>query len=137
MTFKEYEWLEKEDVHVVANLIKSFLREMDEPLCQAELYSEFVAAANSVEKHRIVVAKMDPKNYNVLKETIAFVKRVVAHKGTNKMTSLNMSLMMTPNIFRHRKGEEPVVTYESIAFMQKLASDMTTLIDHFDEIFQH
>jgi len=117
MTFKDYSWLESEEVHVVANLIKQLLREMDEPLCQTELYSEFVDAENSIEKFKAVLAKMKPKNYNTLKALMTFVKRVTTQSDHNKMTSLNMSLMITPNIFRHRKGEEPETTFETIAFV--------------------
>jgi hypothetical protein len=42
---KEKEESFAKEPHSVANVIKIFLREMDEPLCQSELYEEFYAAS--------------------------------------------------------------------------------------------
>ena len=42
-----------------------------------------------------------------------FAKRV----DRNKMTTVNMSLMFAPNIFRKRKGDEGEATLETIGMM--------------------
>jgi hypothetical protein len=63
--------------HVIANMIKLFFREMEEPLCQAEHFDKFRAISrkksNKKDYLKELIATMDPANRDTLMAITAFM----------------------------------------------------------------
>ena len=49
---------------------------------------------------------MDEANRDTLMAICNFIESIVAHEGSNKMSTHNMAMMFAPNIFRTRKDQE-------------------------------
>lgn len=94
---------EYRDVHVIASVLKSYLRELPEPLLTYQLYDEWINAAKiHNDEHRIesiqnVIRKLPEVNYNNLRYLIKFLSELSKNPKT-KMTSSNIAIVIAPNL---------------------------------------
>ncbi|XP_062447551.1 rho GTPase-activating protein 44 isoform X2 [Rhea pennata] len=92
------------DPHAVAGALKSYLRELPEPLMTFELYDEWIQASNMPEQERLLQAlwsaceKLPKANYNNLRYLIKFLARLTEHQDANKMTPSNVAIVLGPNL---------------------------------------
>uniref|UniRef100_A0A8C5MJ55 Rho GTPase activating protein 1 n=1 Tax=Leptobrachium leishanense TaxID=445787 RepID=A0A8C5MJ55_9ANUR len=97
-SFRDYE-----DVHLPAVILKTFLRELPEPLLTFDLYS-FVVSFSSmegevkVESTRQILQTLPTENYEVLRFITAFLVQVSARSTENKMTNTNLAVVFGPNL---------------------------------------
>jgi len=95
-----------EDPHTVAGLLKSFMRELPEPLLTWELYDSFTNACRGASKEDAVqnviklTSKLPIENFIVLKYLSSFLRRVSLHAGTNKMSLPNLGTCFGPNLLK-------------------------------------
>jgi len=96
-------WL---DVHVVASLVKSFLRRLPDPLLTDERYHAFIQAAEEedpeacCEKMQFLINDLPPHNYETLRTVILHLKNVADHGESNKMFIRNLAIVFGPTIVR-------------------------------------
>lgn len=97
--------LMNEDTHVVAALLKTFLRELEEPLLTYELYDDIVQFAEwTTEEQRsrnvkqILREKLPEENYELFKYIVEFLGKIMERKDFNKMTSSNLAIVFGPNL---------------------------------------
>ncbi|XP_014477588.1 PREDICTED: rho GTPase-activating protein 1 isoform X1 [Dinoponera quadriceps] len=94
------------DPHIAAVLLKTFLRELDEPLMTYELYDEITQFQTLSKDERprkvkiLVLEKLPEDNYQVLKYIVQFLSRVMDRCDLNKMTSSNLAVVFGPNLVR-------------------------------------
>ncbi|XP_012062794.1 PREDICTED: rho GTPase-activating protein 1-like [Atta cephalotes] len=94
------------DPHIAAVLLKTFLRELDEPLMTYELYDEITQfqILSKDERPRkvkiLILEKLPEDNYQVLKYVVQFLSRVMDRCDLNKMTSSNLAVVFGPNLVR-------------------------------------
>ncbi|KAK0088991.1 hypothetical protein PV325_009874 [Microctonus aethiopoides] len=94
------------DPHIAAVLLKSFLRELDEPLMTFELYDEITQFQTLSKDERprkvkiLVLEKLPEDNYQLLKYIVQFLSRVMDRCDLNKMTSSNLAVVFGPNLVR-------------------------------------
>ncbi|KPJ09131.1 Rho GTPase-activating protein 68F [Papilio machaon] len=92
------------DPHNAAVLLKTFLRDLEEPLMTFELYDEILKFQtwSHQEKSRQVkfmIREMLPlDNYKLLKYIIQFLWKVQDRSCLNKMTSNNLAVVFGPNL---------------------------------------
>lgn len=92
------------NVHIAAVLLKTFLRELDEPLLTYELYDEITQfpGISKDEKPRhvkiLILEKLPEDNYQVLKYIVQFLSKVMDRCDLNKMTSSNLAVVFGPNL---------------------------------------
>ncbi|XP_026993368.1 SH3 domain-binding protein 1 [Tachysurus fulvidraco] len=92
------------DPHAVAGALKSYLRELPEPLMTVELYKEWFEAAGAkevddkLEQLRAVLKKLPPENYNNLRYLIQFLACLSEHQAVNRMTPSNIAIVLGPNL---------------------------------------
>lgn len=94
---------EVNDVHLTAVILKTFLRELPEPLLTFNLYSYVVSFSSiepekQVESTRDVLKTLPEENYAVLRFLTAFLVEVSARSSENKMTNTNLAVVFGPNL---------------------------------------
>ncbi|XP_012268528.2 rho GTPase-activating protein 44-like isoform X2 [Athalia rosae] len=96
--------LEYRDPHVVAGALKSYLRELHEPLLTYKLYPEWMAAAKiSQNEGRLralweVLHKLPPANLENLRFLIKFLAVLTKNQDVNKMSPQNIAIVIAPNL---------------------------------------
>lgn len=92
------------DVHVVASVLKCYLRELPEPLLTFKLYENFVNASRcSTEQLRLnavweAIHLLPDANYQNLRYLIKFLSTLTQNQSTNKMTPSNLAIVIAPNL---------------------------------------
>ncbi|XP_043189356.1 rho GTPase-activating protein 1-like [Amphibalanus amphitrite] len=109
--FNHGETVQLTEPHLAAVLIKSFLRELEEPLMTFDLYDEIVQVQAMPKSERgtlvksLVLEKLPEDNYTVLKFIIHFLAKVMDRSDLNKMTSANLAVVFGPNLIWHQNRQ--------------------------------
>ncbi|KAI3639143.1 hypothetical protein MIR68_002673 [Amoeboaphelidium protococcarum] len=92
------------DVHVVAGLLKLYLRSMPSSLLTPELHRQFMHVTDltqvsdrSIELARLV-SLLPMQNYTILRFLIAHLINIVQHSDVNKMTARNVGIVFAPTM---------------------------------------
>lgn len=100
---------EKYQVHVLASVLKSFLREMPEPLLTFECYENFITAANLEDpQDRVstlydILKKLPPANYDLMERLVFHLARVALHEEVNRMSAASLAIVFAPCVLRTNK----------------------------------
>uniref|UniRef100_A0A2K5DHP2 Rho GTPase-activating protein 44 n=1 Tax=Aotus nancymaae TaxID=37293 RepID=A0A2K5DHP2_AOTNA len=92
------------DPHAIAGALKSYLRELPEPLMTFELYDEWIQASNIQEQDKKLQAlwnaceKLPKANHNNIRYLIKFLSKLSEYQDVNKMTPSNMAIVLGPNL---------------------------------------
>lgn len=92
------------DPHAIAGALKSYLRELPEPLMTFELYEEWIQASNIQEQDKRLQAlwnaceKLPKANHNNIRYLIKFLSKLSEYQDVNKMTPSNMAIVLGPNL---------------------------------------
>lgn len=95
---------EYQDVHVIASVLKSYLRDLPDPLLTYNLYGEFVSAAQrpteAQRKNAILNAinKLPEGHYYNLRYLTCFLHLLASKSDRNKMSTQNIAIVMSPNL---------------------------------------
>lgn len=124
-----------EDIHIPAVLLKSFFRDLPEPVFPFAHYDEVIALEalnNALDQKRIqavaLLKKLPRKNQIVLKYLFGFLLEVSRSAEVNKMTPSNLGIVFGPNLVWSRD-----VT--SLMAMAKINNFTAYLIEHYDTLF--
>ncbi|XP_057595341.1 rho GTPase-activating protein 18 isoform X2 [Hippopotamus amphibius kiboko] len=94
--------------HDAASLLKLFIRELPQPLLSVEYLKAFQAVQNLPTKKQqlqalnLLVILLPDANRDTLKALLEFLQRVVDNKEKNKMTVMNVAMVMAPNLFMYQ-----------------------------------
>ncbi|XP_055008322.1 rho GTPase-activating protein 17b isoform X2 [Boleophthalmus pectinirostris] len=92
------------DPHAVAGALKSYLRELPEPLMTFGLYDEWIQASNVLDPDKRLQALWVtcdhlPKTHKTnFKYLVKFLARLAQDSETNKMTPSNIAIVLGPNL---------------------------------------
>uniref|UniRef100_A0AAR2L3B7 Rho GTPase-activating protein 44 n=1 Tax=Pygocentrus nattereri TaxID=42514 RepID=A0AAR2L3B7_PYGNA len=92
------------DPHAIAGALKSYLRELPEPLMMSELYEEWIQASNIQDMDKRLQAllaaceKLPPDNLNNFRYLIKFLAKLTEYQDSNKMTPGNIAIVLGPNL---------------------------------------
>uniref|UniRef100_A0A669DJ97 Rho GTPase-activating protein 17 n=1 Tax=Oreochromis niloticus TaxID=8128 RepID=A0A669DJ97_ORENI len=91
------------DPHAVAGALKSYLRELPEPLMTFQLYDEWIQASRQDPDKRlqalwVVCDKLPKNNKNNLRYLVKFLAKLAQESELNKMTPSNISIVLGPNL---------------------------------------
>jgi len=93
-----------DDPHVVAGLLKLFLREMAEPLFPFDMYTRLINAykseGNAIQNISAVMDDLPTTNKALLKSLLELTTYIEKNASVNQMTSSNLSIVFAPNIIR-------------------------------------
>ncbi|XP_025415724.1 rho GTPase-activating protein 44-like [Sipha flava] len=96
--------VEYRDPHIIAGVLKSYLRQLPEPLLTHHLYEEWIAAAKlQTSESRLqailnVVQKLPQSNLYNLRYIIKFLAMLTKHQDLNKMSPQNLAIVIAPNL---------------------------------------
>ncbi|KAM8837942.1 rho GTPase-activating protein 17a isoform 2-T2 [Spinachia spinachia] len=92
------------DPHAVAGALKSYLRELPEPLMTYQLYDEWIQASSVSDPDKRlqalwVVCDSLPKNNKAnLRYLVKFLAKLAQDSEVNKMTPSNLAIVLGPNL---------------------------------------
>ncbi|CAB3223977.1 unnamed protein product [Arctia plantaginis] len=92
------------DMHVVASVLKCYLRELPEPLLTYRLYETFmIASRQPTEQTRLnalweAIHLLPEANFQNLRYLIKFLSTLTQNQSTNKMTPSNLAIVIAPNL---------------------------------------
>eukprot|EP00076_Gallus_gallus_P010721 XP_004945316.1 rho GTPase-activating protein 17 isoform X4 [Gallus gallus] len=92
------------DPHAVAGALKSYLRELPEPLMTYALYEEWTQAANIQDQDKKLqelwkICNKLPKHYHAnFRYLIKFLAKLAQNSDVNKMTPSNVAIVLGPNL---------------------------------------
>uniref|UniRef100_A0A7N9AMD0 Rho GTPase-activating protein 17 n=1 Tax=Mastacembelus armatus TaxID=205130 RepID=A0A7N9AMD0_9TELE len=91
------------DPHAVAGALKSYLRELPEPLMTYQLYDEWIQASRQDPDKRLqalwLVCDQLPKNNKTnLRYLVKFLAKLAQESDVNKMTPSNIAIVLGPNL---------------------------------------
>lgn len=130
------------DPHVVAGLLKMYVRELKEPLLTFELYDMFLAAVAikdvtaKIAKIRQVLAFLPCGHLVVIRYLVSFLVRVCAKSNENMMTPSNLAIVFAPNLLRppYTGDQELAVIMEDTPYSNEL---LQIFITHSEKIFKN
>lgn len=98
----------KPDIHTVAGLFKTYLRELPSPIFGLKAYSKLNAIAHSGKSDREVAyafsrylntsSDIEKLNYDVSYVIFRFLREVIAQSRNNKMNARNMCIVFVPTL---------------------------------------
>ncbi|PRP88853.1 hypothetical protein PROFUN_00321 [Planoprotostelium fungivorum] len=124
------------DVHVIAALLKTYLRESPEPLLTFDLYNSFIAT-DSVKEHKdkreaifALLKSLPPPNFTFFKHLTTMLSAIAASSDVNKMSFSNLAIVIGPNVMRPK-----IQTTESIISDTNTINTIVELILRDSEFF--
>ncbi|CAL1291674.1 unnamed protein product [Larinioides sclopetarius] len=118
------------DPHVVSGALKSYLRELPEPLLTSALYDEWMNAAKVTDFEAKLQAlwqvlhKLPAANFRNLRCVVKFLSKVLENVDTNKMSSQNIAIVMAPNLIW-----SPTEEASTLGMNMSTASSHTSIIE--------
>ncbi|KAF7659617.1 hypothetical protein LDENG_00295560 [Lucifuga dentata] len=92
------------DPHAVAGALKSYLRELPEPLMTHQLYDEWNQASSVSDPDKrlqalwLVCDQLPKNNKNNLRYLVKFLAKLAQDSEVNKMTPSNIAIVLGPNL---------------------------------------
>lgn len=129
------------DPHAVAGALKSYLRELPEPLMTFDLYSDWFRAAGEkdltekLKQFRVLLEKLPAENYNNLRYLVQFLSLLSEQQAVNKMSPSNIAIVLGPNLlWPQAEGETALLDMASASSVQ-VVTVIEPLIQFSSELF--
>uniref|UniRef100_A0A8C7QBB6 Rho GTPase activating protein 1 n=1 Tax=Oncorhynchus mykiss TaxID=8022 RepID=A0A8C7QBB6_ONCMY len=123
---EEVSFSQMEDVHLAAVILKTFLRELPEPLLTYQLYNDIVNFHSKSGEDSLI---LHTENYASLKFLIEFLVQVSAQSEINKMNNANLAVVFGPNLLW---GQDAAMTLSAIGPINNFTR---TLLDQHHKVF--
>jgi len=141
------------DVHTVANLLKLYFRELEEPPIPFKTYHAFISASLESDelvklaKYKALIHDLPLANRNVLIYMLRLLSDISLYEGTTKLNESSLSILWAPNflkdkistastsdeILKEMASVQNVVTY-LIKNVETFQKDEINYYDNYDEI---
>ncbi|XP_044635957.2 SH3 domain-binding protein 1 isoform X1 [Equus asinus] len=130
------------DPHAVAGALKSYLRELPEPLMTFDLYDDWMRAASLKEPGarqealQEVCGRLPRDNLNNLRYLMKFLARLAEEQEVNKMTPSNIAIVLGPNLLwpPEKEGDQAQLDAASVSSIQ-VVGVVEALIQSADTLF--
>ncbi|XP_057596814.1 bargin isoform X6 [Hippopotamus amphibius kiboko] len=130
------------DPHAVAGALKSYLRELPEPLMTFDLYDDWMRAASlkepgaRLEALQEVCSHLPHENHNNLRYLMKFLARLAEEQEVNKMTPSNIAIVLGPNLLwpPEKEGDLAQLDAASVSSIQ-VVGVVEALIQNADTLF--
>eukprot|EP00944_MAST-04C_sp_MAST-4C-sp1_P014434 g14434.t1 len=96
---------------VAADLLKQWLRAMDEPLVQYNVYNQAVDCGNSRNKDLLkgVLENLSKENRCLLIYLACFFNQLSQNKSVTMMGTANLAIVIMPNIVKSKNDANPAM----------------------------
>ncbi|XP_034843445.1 SH3 domain-binding protein 1 isoform X1 [Mirounga leonina] len=130
------------DPHAVAGALKSYLRELPEPLMTFDLYDDWMRAASlkepgaRLEALQQVCSRLPQENLSNLRYLMKFLARLAEEQEVNKMTPSNIAIVLGPNLLwpPEKEGDQAQLDAASVSSIQ-VVGVVEALIQNADTLF--
>lgn len=98
------------NIHVLANVLKSFLREMPEPLLSFDRYDDFLRASELSEATERVstlmslIKKLPPAHHALLERLVFHLALVAQREQFNRMSASSLAIVFAPCVLRTNRA---------------------------------
>ena len=109
------------DPHTIASLLKTYLRELPEPLLTYDFFNEWMQAAQidkSADRQQAlfnVLDQLPPANFSNFRFLVEFLSELKKYSEQNKMTASNIAIVIAPNILWPAGESGANATHTSLA----------------------
>lgn len=127
------------DPHAVAGALKSYLRELPEPLMTFQLYEEWTQVASVQDQDKKLqdlwrtCQKLPPQNFVNFRYLIKFLAKLAQTSDINKMTPSNIAIVLGPNLLWARN--EGTLAEMAAATSVHVVAVIEPIIQHADWFF--
>ncbi|XP_044158847.1 rho GTPase-activating protein 17 isoform X2 [Bufo gargarizans] len=127
------------DPHAVAGALKSYLRELPEPLMTFALYDEWIAAGNVQDQSTklqslwVVCQKLPKPNFENFRYLVKFLAKLSQSSDVNKMTPSNIAIVLGPNLLWSK--HEGTLAEMAAATSVHVVTIIEPIIQHADWFF--
>lgn len=130
------------DPHAVAGALKSYLRELPEPLMTFDLYDDWMRAASlkdlgaRLDALQQVCSRLPQENLNNLRYLMKFLAQLANEQEVNKMTPSNIAIVLGPNLLwpPEKEGDQAQLDAASVSSIQ-VVGVVEALIQSADALF--
>ncbi|XP_038178383.1 rho GTPase-activating protein 17 isoform X5 [Arvicola amphibius] len=127
------------DPHAVAGALKSYLRELPEPLMTFNLYEEWTQVASVQDQDKklqylwTTCQKLPPQNFINFRYLIKFLAKLAQTSDVNKMTPSNIAIVLGPNLLWAK--QEGTLAEIAAATSVHVVAVIEPIIQHADWFF--
>nr|XP_020498206.1 rho GTPase-activating protein 17-like isoform X3 [Labrus bergylta]XP_029134856.1 rho GTPase-activating protein 17-like isoform X3 [Labrus bergylta] len=127
------------DPHAVAGALKSYLRELPEPLMTYQLYDEWIQASSVSDPDKrlqalwMVCDQLPKNNKTNLRYLVKFLAKLAQDSEVNKMTPSNIAIVLGPNLLWTKT--EGSLAEMAAATSVHVVAIMEPIIQHADWFF--
>ncbi|KAJ3004921.1 UNVERIFIED_CONTAM: Rho GTPase-activating protein 15 [Siphonaria sp. JEL0065] len=136
----------EDDINVVTGLLKSYFRELQNPLIPYEVYDQFIASSKLTDYNerliqlKTLIQTLPSCNYNVLSYLLKHLKKVAEKSEINKMEQSNLAIVFAPTLIRTPDGTGDAAQiaqqgYASMANMPFHNKLIESMIEQYDWVF--
>jgi RhoGAP domain len=122
---------ESYNVHVLTNVLKTFLRDLPEPLLTFDRYDDFLRAADlSDESDRVqtllsLIKKLPPAHHALLERIVFHLARVAQREEYNRMSASSLAIVFSPCVLRTNR---PLPAQDSLNDISRQTKCIETII---------
>ncbi|KAA8590309.1 hypothetical protein FQN60_014243, partial [Etheostoma spectabile] len=113
--------LDDYNIHVIASVLKQWLRELPSPLMTFELYEEFLRAMGQPDKREVirgvysVIDQLSRTHLSTLERLIFHLVRIALQEETNRMSANALAIVFAPCILRCPDTIDPLQSVQDIS----------------------
>ncbi|KAM8861780.1 unconventional myosin-IXAa-like isoform 1-T1 [Synchiropus picturatus] len=113
--------LDEYNIHVIASVLKQWLRDLPSPLMTFELYEEFLRAIGQSNKSEVihgvysVIEQLSRTHLSTLERLIFHLIRIVLQEETNRMSANALAIVFAPCILRCPDSIDPLQSVQDIS----------------------
>lgn len=125
------------DTHVLAGVLKLYLRELPEPLLTYSLYEKWLEAARvengdqRLQSLRSVLSLMPHSYHANLRYLIKFLAKLCENQLTNKMTSQNIAIVIGPNILWSNEEHNIGINMNTASAYSVIVDSLVSNVEYF------
>ncbi|XP_026774403.3 unconventional myosin-IXAb isoform X2 [Pangasianodon hypophthalmus] len=112
--------LDDYNIHVIASVLKQWLRDLPNPLMTFELYEEFLRATGLQDKKEVVkgvytvIDQLSRTHLSTLERLIFHLVRISLQEDTNRMSANALAIVFAPCILRCPDSIDPLQSVQDI-----------------------
>ncbi|XP_056137125.1 unconventional myosin-IXAb [Lampris incognitus] len=113
--------LDEYNIHVIASVLKQWLRDLPSPLMTFELYEEFLRAMGQPDKREVirgvysVIDQLSRTHLGTLERLIFHLVRIALQEETNRMSANALAIVFAPCILRCPDTIDPLQSVQDIS----------------------
>ncbi|XP_065813032.1 unconventional myosin-IXAb isoform X1 [Labrus bergylta] len=113
--------LDDYNIHVIASVLKQWLRDLPSPLMTFELYEEFLRAMGQPDRREVmrgvysVIDQLSRTHLSTLERLIFHLVRIALQEDTNRMSANALAIVFAPCILRCPDTIDPLQSVQDIS----------------------